>query len=186
MSRILFCVTALASLIFVGAVSMAGGEDGEFIPYVDATGGITLPDPATVRARWNHLGTWAIQGEDGVKEFHAVYTQPGTIEAYRETGEFPDGAVLVKELRKASGGALTTGEVAWGGDAILWFVMIKDRKDRFAGNPLWAKGWGWALFLAENRARNAATNFRADCMACHEPAEGTHWVYTQGYPVLRD
>jgi len=177
---------ALLLLVVAGAAAPARAGGGAFSPYVDAAGGITLPDPAMVRATWGFLGVYAVQGEDGVEQFHAVYTRPDAIAAYRETGEFPDGAVLVKEVRAASGGPLTTGAVAWGGAEVLWFVMVRDRQGRFPGNPLWAEGWGWALFHAEDPAVNAATDFRADCMACHEPARGTEWVYTQGYPVLRD
>lgn len=186
MRRTFSRTAALVLSIAAGAVAVAKGADSTFSPYVDAAGGITLPDPATVRARWGHLGTWAVQGEDGVAELHAVYARADTIDAYRLTGAFPDGAVLVKEVRKASRGALTTGDVAWSDDEILWFVMVKDRKDRFPDNPIWAKGWGWALFLAEDRARNTASDFSVDCMACHKPAEETDWVYTHGYPVLRD
>lgn len=142
--------------------------------------------PRTVRGEWDFLGAWAVQGEDGVAEFHTVYTQPGSIDAYRETGEFADGTVLVKEVRKAARGALTTGDVAWSGEEVLWFVMIKDQRDRFPGNSIWAKDWGWALFLAEDPATNTATDVEADCMACHEPARQTDWVYTQGYPALHD
>lgn len=186
MWRTLFWPPVLTLLVVAGAVALAGPKDGSFSPYVDGAGRIALPDPATVRAGWGYLGTFAVQGEDGVEEFHTVYTQPGVIEAYRATGAFPDGAVLVKEVRRAARGALTTGEVAWSGAERLWFVMVKDRQSRFPGNPIWAEGWGWALFLAEDRATNSATDFRADCMACHEPAEPTDWVYTQGYPGLRD
>jgi hypothetical protein len=119
-------------VIAVGAIASGAQEQEMFSPYVDDSGGITLPDPATVRARWPFLGTWTVQGAGGVKELHAVYSQPGTIDAYRETRQFPDGAVLVKEVRKASHGTLTTGEVAWSGEEVLWFVMIKDREGRFA------------------------------------------------------
>lgn len=184
MWRFLSWPILLAALAGVGV--FANAADDDFSPYVDSAGGIALPDPETVRARWDHLGTWAVQGEDGVAEFHAVYTQPGTIEAYREAGAFPDGAALVKEVRKAAAGSLTTGQVSWGGAEVLWFVMVKDRRDRFPGNPRWAEGWGWALFLAEDPATDVATDFRVDCMACHEPARSSEWVYTQGYPVLRD
>jgi hypothetical protein len=81
---------------------------------------------------------------------------------------------------------MTTGDVSWIDEEVLWFVMVKDRGDRFPDNPIWAKGWGWALFLADDRETNAATDFSTDCMACHIPAKTTDWVYMQGYPVLRD
>jgi hypothetical protein len=177
---------ALALSLAAGAVGIAKGTSTNFSPYVDAAGGIALPDPAQVRAAWHLLGTWAVQDDDGVAEFHTVYTQPGSIAAYRATGEFADAAVLVKEVRAATRGPLTTGDVAWNGDEVLWFVMVKDRENRFPDNPLWAESWGWALFQAEDRATNVATAFEADCMACHEPARHTEWVFKQGYPVLHD
>lgn len=176
----------LALSIIVGVIALARGEVRRFSPYVDASGGIALPDPKTVRAQWDLLGTWAVRGDEGVAEFHAVYTQPGTIAAFRRTGAFPDGAVLVKEVRNAAQGSLTTGEVAWSGAEVQWFVMIKDREGRFPANPLWAEQWGWALFPAGDRATNTATDFQADCMGCHEPAKATEWVFLDGYPVLRD
>lgn len=186
MWQTVFWAVVLSLSAFFAAIAVSLGKEPEFSPYVDAAGAITLPEPETVRARWSHLGTYAVAGADGVAEFHLVYAAPGTIEAWRETGAFADGAVLVKEVRKAAQGALTTGEVSWSAEVVLWFVMVKDREGRFPGNPLWAEGWGWALFLAEDRATNAATDFRADCMTCHVPAQATDWVYTQGYPVLRD
>jgi hypothetical protein len=177
---------ALATVIAVGAIAVARQGPEQFSPYVGDDGGITLPDPMTVRAKWSFLGTWVVQGGNGAEELHSVYTQPATIGAYRETGQFPDGAVLVKEVRKAALGSLTTGEVAWSGEEVLWFVMIKDRKGRFANNAIWAEGWAWALFLAEDPAANVATDFRDDCMTCHVPAQDSDWVYTEGYPVLEN
>jgi hypothetical protein len=62
--------------------------------------------------------------------------------------------------------------------------MIKDSKGRFPKNPLWAKGWGWALFDAKDPKRQIATSFNASCKACHIPATQDDWVYIRGYPIL--
>jgi len=165
---------ALTSSISVDAAAMADGEDGELSPCVDETGGkasgIAPPEAETARPRWSYLGARAVQGADGAEELHVVYTQCSSIEAYREIGRFPEGTVLITEVRKAASGAPTTGRIDWSNEAVLWFVMIKDGAGRFAGNPLWAEGWGWALFLAEGPATDIASNFRDDCMACPEPA----------------
>lgn len=186
MQRFSASIRIVALLMIVGVVGIGIWESTRFSAFVDGTGAITLPDPAQVRAEWESLGTFAIQGEDGVEEIHNVYAKPGTINAFQTDGAFPDGAVLVKEVRAAASGQLSTGDVAWNGDAKLWFVMVKDRKNRFPENPLWAKEWGWALYLAEDPAINVARDFHVDCSACHLPAKETEWVYTQGYPVLRD
>ena len=92
---------------------------------------------------------------------------------------------LVKEIRKLETSAMTTGNpVVWGSDAAVWFVMVKDAKGRFASNPLWGDGWGWALFKADAPAKNVAVSYEADCMGCHVPAAKTDRVFIQGYPTL--
>src|SRR5262245_60186434 len=65
---------------------------------VDAAGHLRVP--ADYRTLYQALGTWAIAADSGQgsKEMHAVYASPGAIDAYRKTGHFPDGAVLVKEV----------------------------------------------------------------------------------------
>ncbi len=136
----------LAALIAVPVVSGSqaalGQSPGALSPYVDADGKISIPSDFR---EWAYLGTWSIAGDDeegGAAEFHVVYTQPESIEAYRRTGEFPDGAVLVKELIEADTGDMTTGRVSWAKRVTGWFIMIKDRQGRFKSNRLWGDGWG--------------------------------------------
>jgi mono/diheme cytochrome c family protein len=156
-----------------------------FSPYIDAKGGIHIP--MNYRTEWAFLGTWAVaskQEKGRIDEFHNVYTQPDTIEAFNKTGKFPDGAILVKELLKTQAGSMTTGEVNWGNEIAGWFVMIKDTKGRFKGNRLWGDGWGWALFYADKPTQTVTKDYKNDCIPCHLPAQKTDWVYLQGYPVL--
>lgn len=156
-----------------------------FSRHVDAEGAISLP--SDFRSRWSHLGSWVVQ-QDGApgQGFHDVYTEPASAAAYRKSGQWPDGATLVKEIRSIESGALTTGPGLWAGANKVWFVMVKDTQGRFAGNPNWGNGWGWALFDAsKNRSVNASTDHSKDCMGCHVPAKATDWVYVQGYPTLK-
>src|SRR3546814_17942 len=113
-----------------------------------------------------------------------VYTQPKSVEAYRSTGHFPDGTVLVKELYEGASDDLTTGRVSWSGKAAGWFVMVKDDANRFSGNPLWGDGWGWSFFEAGAPDEPVTQDYQAECLACHEPARDTDLVYVRGYPVL--
>ena len=109
--------------------------------------------------------------------------QPKAIAAYRKTGKFPDGAVLVKELLNAKTGPMTTGTISWGHEIEGWFIMVKDTKSRFPGNKLWGDGWGWSLFDA---GKNLTTkDYKAECLGCHIPANRNDWVYVEGYPILR-
>ena len=175
--------------LLVLAVGLAAGshswseEAATFSPFVDSDG--TIRFPGVVRDTWVHIGSWGsadLNSRDPGQ--HDVYTQPGTVEAYRETGSFPDGAVLVKEVRKIESGHMTTGPVTWAGDRVLWFVLIKDAEGRFPNHPNWGNGWGWALFNVGATDTNASTSFLRDCVGCHVPAQQTDWIYVQGYPTL--
>ena len=55
------------------------------------------------------LGSWFVPDGDA-SGFHDLYTEKETVEVYRETGGFPDGAMLVKELRAAKAADYTTGQ----------------------------------------------------------------------------
>lgn len=47
-----------------------------------------------------HLGSWIVRDEKAPGYgFHDVYTDAKSVAAYRKTGSFPDGTVLVKEIR---------------------------------------------------------------------------------------
>lgn len=179
---------SVASFVFMSGAGVAdekvAGEKKEFSSFVDAEGRIRLPDD--FRKNMVHLGSWFVpEGDAG--GFHDVYTEASTVEAYRRTGEFPDGATLVKELRASTAGNYTTApNVSYANDSIRhWFVMIKDRRGRFPDNPLWREGWGWALIKPDDPSKNVAVSFQAACYACHIPAKAKDWVYVEGYPTLR-
>ena len=178
-------LTVLFALpVILGFQAVLGQSTSEFSPNVDADGAISVPPDFR---EWAYLGTWSIAGDDeegGAAGFHNVYTQPETIVSYRRTGEFPDGAVLVKELIETETGDMMTGRVSWAKRVSGWFVMIKDRQGRFKGNPLWGDGWGWALFDADDPATTVTEDYKSDCIPCHVPAEKDDWVYVRGYPVL--
>lgn len=181
-------VLALAALV----IAARGGEaetETTFSPYVDNTGNIRIPEEYR---EWVFLGSWHIAPKKGIDDsagaagFHNVYMQASAVKSYRETGEFPDGAVIVKELLKSETGDLTTGEVSWATEIEGWFVMVKDTEGRFPNSPLWGNGWGWVLFNANDPKNTVTRNWRTDCLGCHTPAKRTDWVYVQGYPILRD
>ena len=144
--------------------------------------------PDDFRKNWAFLGTWSIAGGDedgGASGLHNVYTQPDVVEAYRKTGEFPDGAVLVKELLLTNTDDFTTGRVSYASDVEGWFIMVKDSVGRFPDNPLWGDGWGWSLFNTDDPDTTVTQDYEADCIGCHIPAQDTDWIYIQGYPVLQ-
>ena len=178
-------LAGLALIAWVGLIGSPAWSDDTFSPYVDESGAISFPED--FRTTMVHLGSWFVPSGDA-SGFHDVYTEKETVEAFRETGKFPDGATLVKELRASETGNYTTGSgISYETDGLKqWFVMIKDTEGRFKGNKLWGEGWGWALYKPDDRTKNVASNFRSDCLGCHIPAKKKDWIYTEAYPILKE
>ena len=174
--------------ILVGSVAPAFSREEKkaeaFSPYVDSTGKISLP--TGFREQWAYLGTWVVPDpKDPATGVHDVFTQPDSVIAYKKDGRFPDGAVLVKEIRNVQADQMTTGKAHYAQKMVHWFVMIKDSKGRFPDNPNWGDGWGWALFKPDDPSKNTSTSYQNDCLPCHIPAKPDDWIYVRGYPTLR-
>jgi len=180
---------SLIKMVVIALVILAGYQQVESqssssyngIDLVDKTGNIRKP--SDYRDRYQALGTFTVLDPKG-EEMHITYASPGTAEYYRKTGKFADGTVLVKEVFGTDHANMTTGDAHWASGTKVWFVMIKDEKGRYPGNPLWGDGWGWALFKSDAPDKQVATDYKKDCLGCHIPAKATDWVYVQGYPVL--
>jgi len=174
---LVFALAAGATVALGGAVSnsMTAAKDGK----------ITVPE--NFRTTYEFLGAWAVAGDadtgGGIGQ-HIVYASPGTIEAYRKTGKFPDGAVLVKELFNGKTESLTTGSATSAAEVAGYFVMVKDAQGKHKG-PLWGDGWGWAFFKAGDTKNTVSTDYQADCLACHEPVRDSDLIYSYAYPVLK-
>jgi hypothetical protein len=80
----------------------------------------------------------------------------GALDAGRlpEGGAFPDGSVVVKEIRD---GAVTT----------LLAVMVRDRD-----NPLSGQGWLWAEYTPEGTVLVPMRNRGVGCTPCHAREQG--------------
>jgi hypothetical protein len=182
-----------AAVLYVGQQSSAGPQSVSSSPpavalgkYVDKDGTIHLPED--YRLKWIHLGSWYVEGTSGgAGEVHDVYAEPETVAAFRNTGKWPAGATIVKEIRASEKGKMTTGNVHWDGQIKQWFVMVKGTSDRtFPENPNWGLGWGWGLYKIDDPKKNISTDYKIDCKACHIPAQQTDWVFTEGYPTLSE
>jgi hypothetical protein len=150
----------------------------------DAQGNLHVP--ADYRTAFEFLGTWAIAADKdpGAKQMHDVYATPGTIAAYRKTGKFSEGTVLIKEVFASTTAPMSTGTVSHADKLMGWFVMVRDSKNAHPGNNLWGDGWGWSWFDAANPMKTTSTNYKSDCLGCHVPAKESDWIYTNGYPAL--
>jgi hypothetical protein len=165
------------------SISANALQANEFSPYVDKNGEISFPKGYGISMA--HLGSWFVPTGDA-SGFHNVYTERENIAAYRNSGKFPDGTTLVKELRAFHAADYTTGKNVNHSTNMIkqWFVMIKDTNNRFSDNPVWGDGWGWALFKPNELNKNLASDYKADCLGCHVPAKEKDWIYTEAYPVL--
>ena len=165
------------------SISVNALQASEFSSYVGQKGNISFPKGFSTSMA--HLGTWFVP-TGGASGFHNVYTEKESIDTFRNTGKFPDGATLVKELRASHAADYTTGNgVNYSTKNIKqWFVMIKDTNNRFSDNPVWGDGWGWALFKPNDLSENLASDYKKDCLGCHVPAKDKDWIYTEAYPVL--
>ncbi|MGB0867482.1 MAG: cytochrome P460 family protein [Granulosicoccaceae bacterium] len=176
-----------AALMVSGTLLLghAQADDSAFSAHVDDKGKISFPK--NFKIDMVHLGSWFVP-EGDASGFYDVYTEKESVLAYRETGKFPDGATLVKELRAGEKGDYSTGSgISYSSSTELkqWFVMVKDSQGRFPDNPMWGNGWGWALFTPAAQSSNQASDYKQDCLGCHVPAADKDWVYTEAYPVLK-
>jgi hypothetical protein len=176
-------LTFVVLLTALPAASPQRGAGNDNFDLVDAEGNIRKPEG--YRDRYQVLGAYTPVDLNNDTQMHYTYASPGAAEYYRKNGKFADGTVLVKQVFATDHAKMTTGDAHWATDTIVWFVMMKDDKGRYPGNPLWGDGWGWALYKADAPDKQVATNYKKDCLGCHVPAQSTDWLYVQGYPVLK-
>lgn len=150
---------------------------------VDPTGALRVP--ASYRETYEPAGTWSVAADngEGAKEMHVVYASPGALEAYRRTGAYPDGSVLVKEVFATTTAAMTTGTASQPATLKGWFVMVRERHNSHPGDKRWGDGWGWGWFDVAKPQQTATQDYKTECLGCHEPARKTDLTYTHGYPV---
>jgi hypothetical protein len=176
---------AIAMLGLSAALVYAQSHSQKAASVEDADGNLQVPP--NYRDTYEFLGAWSAADDKapGAKQLHIVYASPGTRAAYKRTGKFPDGTVLVKEQFSADTAKMTPGTVSRENKLIGWFVLVKDDTKRHPQNALWGDGWGWSHFDATSPTRTTATDYTIDCLGCHVPAQSTGYVYMQGYPTLQ-
>jgi hypothetical protein len=63
--------------------------------------------------------------------------------------------------------------------------MMKDNKGSHPDNKLGSSGWGWSWFDADNPEKTTSTDYKANCLVCHTPAQATDWIYVSGNLPLK-
>jgi hypothetical protein len=153
-------------------------------PHFNAANELVKPDNYR---EWMYIGTGLTphdknDGEASFPEFHNVYMSRPAWEAWRASGEFADGTVLVKELLSVGETEAISGKGYFQGEFSTVAVMVKD-KQRFANKP---GNWGFFIYGGDSAAGAAAPAFDdAGCAQCHVDHAQKDLVFTQYYPILR-
>ena len=174
---------ALASLASCAPTDGTQGEGSLSKPSFTADG--QLERPMGYR-EWVYVGTPLTPNELNppeapFPEFHNVYIHPDDWAHWKETGQFPDGTVMVKELALVGSKQAVSGNGYFMGEFSGLEATIKDSQ-RFADEPgYWAYfTFGHSYPLAETAPAQPA----GACNACHDASAADDWVFTQYYPVL--
>lgn len=181
--------TALLTIYTLTANSQ--DADPDWGPQWTSSGELMLPSGYH---EWVYLGSpltpHALNGgEAPFPEYHNVYVQPEAYRAYRRTGEFPEGTILLKELQLTTPAAHPDGssnEVSGRG----YFpaerngidISVKDSR-RFAAT----EGWGFFNFghHAPPYAETAAALPADACAGCHI-ANADDMVFKKFYTAILD
>jgi uncharacterized protein (TIGR03067 family) len=174
----------LASVI-VTAASLISAPAGPTEQAARFEGKDTLLRPEGYR-EWVFVGSsQGLRYEEGKKEsrqqeYKNVYIDPAAYRAYKETGAFPQGTVLVLETaageEKKEPGLRGSFQKEFTGLS----AAVKD-KDRFPD--------GWAYFtFSDGRGKTktkAQPAKKSACYDCHLKKGAEDNVFTQFYPVLK-
>lgn len=124
--------------------------------------------------RWVHVGTGVIMpgtnpqlmSEEGM---HHIFANQKAANGYA-SGDFPDGSIIVYELREAQ----QKNGVIFEGDRKRVDVMIKD-------SSLYKNtgGWRFERFWADEQTQDAIRDSGRSCFQCHSKANAHGFVFSQ-------
>ena len=146
----------------------------------------SLKQPEGYR-EWIYVGTPLTPnelngGEAPFPEFHSVYINPKGWDAYKRTGKFPDGTVLIKELVSIGSKEASSGQGYFMGEFIGLEAAVKDSKRFAKESGYWAYfSFGHSYPLAKATRAQKTEN----CATCHQSRAADDFVFTQYYPVMR-
>ena len=173
----------IAFLLIIAATSLAW--QGNRAPArFDDNGDLLRPEGYR---EWVYVGTPLTpndmnNGKAAFPEFHNVYIDPRAYAQWKQSGTFPDGTIIVKELISVGSKAAVSGQGYFMGDFLGLEATVKSKK-RFPNEP---NNWAYFSFGKRPDLTATATAFSTDkCAACHQAAAADDMVFTQYYPVLR-
>ncbi|MGH8261094.1 MAG: cytochrome P460 family protein [Steroidobacteraceae bacterium] len=197
-SLIALAATSLAGIAAQAAVaadatpSVAAQSANAAAAEASAAGPVFLPDG---RLRFpEHYREWVFLSsgidmsyrKDAGASMHSmfdnVFVDPTAYREFLRTGTWPDGTVLVLELRAAAEkGSINRHGKFQTGDVMGLEVHVKDARHFNA-----ARGFvgGWAFFGFRGRTPGTLIPTSADCYSCHRQHGAVDTTFVQFYPTL--
>ena len=169
-------------VIFVGMSGIASAKE-----YFTINNG-QLERPAGFR-EWVYVGAPVTpndmnDGKAPFPEFHNVYIDPESWKHWKDSAEFREGTILVKELVSVGSKAAPSGNGYFMGEFIGLEATIKSKRV-FPNEP---GNWAYFSFSTPDHkslAKASKAMPQAACNACHAASAADDFVFTQYYPVLR-
>ena len=108
--------------------------------------------------------------------FDNVFVDPQSHAAFLKTGHWPEGTMLVLEIRRStSKGSINQHGAFQSGDPVALEVHVHDSK-RFKG--------GWGFFRFDGAKPATMIGYDASCYACHQAHAAVDTTFVQFYPTL--
>lgn len=188
----LLVAAPIAGILFLAEASTPVGAQSapSWGPKWTESGQLVLPSNYH---EWVFLGSpLTPHGLNGGKaafpEYHNVYVQPQAFRAYRNTGQWPEGTIMLKELQLTRPGTNPDGSsVEASGRG--YFPAARNGIDisvKSSNRFRDSNGWGFFNFghHAPPYAKTATAQPKDSCAGCHI-ANATNMVFTKFYaPIL--
>lgn len=155
------------------------------------TNGTSLLRPTNYR-EWPFIGsslglayTQVSDARQAAPPFANVFVNPSSYRAFMQTGKWPDGTILILEVRRSSSdGALVKGGRYQTPEILVLEAQVKDSRlpDGWA---FFSWGPGRALKeVADPAPSTAAVNGEGTCVECHTKHAAVERTFVQYYPTL--
>ena len=137
--------------------------------------------PADYR-HWTYLSSGlgmsynAVANAQANPPFDSVFVDPASELAFRDTGHWPEGTVMVLEVRGSnSKGSINLHGSYQSGAPLALEIHIRD-STRFKG--------GWGFFEVDAKQATTLIPYTATCYSCHQQHAAVDTTFVQFYPTL--
>ena len=175
----IFTGIALAAAALMVGVATYAAPTGYGAAQFDAKGNLVFP--ADYR-HWTYLSSGfgmnynPAATDPAHPAFDSVFVDPASELGFRKTGHWPEGAVMVLEVRgSTSKGSINVHGSYQSGAPVELEVHVHDSK-RFKG--------GWGFFAVDAKQATSLFPYTANCYSCHQQHAAVDTTFVQFYPTL--